>query len=612
MILLRVYPLPFVYLIVTLLISNLIKAQVEFGEEEEEFEAIRVVGSSPPDGTIVKRGYDIRLSCRTSIKWFFCLWKSPDGNKQCAIQESSPRSVCSPDKRVVLQGGANFCELHLKNSSAIDDYGSWMCTVSDAETFESVKHYINLEIAVPAIVEFDPTFGEDRVLTITENEQQSINCKASKAHPTPILTWEGDESLSLDTNADPLIFRDEATHSSEVQHTSVYKAKLEDNNRIITCVATQLDHDGRTVLYETSATLKLNVEKIILPVDYALHQRIGIISGVLLSIIFILLLIVCLIIFLCRKRRRRDTPNNKRSRASSSQLSIATSGDLSPPSLKPIWTVKQGDRYKRDEQLIMAKKYEIKISPTNIRRPDSQVTYSTMGSREGSWIEIEEENRSIGSGSIIHTQPTGSAPISSSPILSTSSPSGPPPPPRETHFDESIEEDDFSFDLPRPVIFQQPAGTSQNYQNPFHPTPQTTTSQTPLSYLTSWRPNSATNNTTTSEPYYHFGYGSQAALTYTRPSSALSYPNSVADPTKPIELFYYNFPAPKRLPTPNGMINTSGVSVFECDLGCFKIPPESSSTHQLEEAKEEPEFDFNDIITRNQSKDSSEEDPRDV
>ncbi|CAB4066914.1 unnamed protein product [Lepeophtheirus salmonis] len=534
----------------TLLISNLIKAQIEFGEEEEEFEAIRVVGSSPPDGTIVKRGYDIRLSY---------------GNKQCAIQESSPRSVCSPDKRVVLQGGANFCELHLKNSSAIDDYGSWMCTVSDAETFESVKHYINLEIAVPAIVEFDPTFGEDRVLTITENEQQSINCKASKAHPTPILTWEGDESLSLDTNADPLIFRDEATHSSEVQHTSVYKAKLEDNNRIITCVATQLDHDGRTVLYETSATLKLNVEKIILPVDYALHQRIGIISGVLLSIIFILLLIVCLIIFLCRKRRRRDTPNNKRSRASSSQLSIATSGDLSPPSLKPIWTVKQGDRYKRDEQLIMAKKYEIKISPTNIRRPDSQVTYSTMGSREA--------NRKCSN--IFFPYPFN--------FIAKRS----PPPPRETHFDESIEEDDFSFDLPRPVIFQQPAGTSQNYQNPFHPTPQTTTSQTPLSYLTSWRPNSATNNTTTSEPYYHFGYGSQAALTYTRPSSALSYPNSVADPTKPIELFYYNFPAPKRLPTPNGMINTK-------------------------EAKEEPEFDFNDIITRNQSKDSSEEDPRDV
>ena len=44
-------------------------------------------------------------------------------------------------------------------------------------------------------------------------------------------------------------------------------------------MATQLDRDGRTVLYEASTSLKLKVEKIVLPVDNALTQRIGIISG---------------------------------------------------------------------------------------------------------------------------------------------------------------------------------------------------------------------------------------------------------------------------------------------------------------------------------------------
>ena len=65
-------------------------------------------------------------------------------------------------------------------------------------------------------------------------------------------------------------------------------------------MATQLDRDGRTVLYEASTSLKLKVEKIVLPVDNALTQRIGIISGVLLAIIFLILLLVFCCFVICR------------------------------------------------------------------------------------------------------------------------------------------------------------------------------------------------------------------------------------------------------------------------------------------------------------------------
>ena len=77
----------------------------------------------------------------------------------------------------------------------------------------------------------------------------------------------------------------------------------------------QVDHDGRTVLYESSTSLKLRVEKLVLPVDNALTQKIGIISGVLLAFIFLILLIVfcCFVVVKrCTRRRGGRRPGDKR------------------------------------------------------------------------------------------------------------------------------------------------------------------------------------------------------------------------------------------------------------------------------------------------------------
>lgn len=61
---------------------------------------INVINATPPDGTLVKVGRTVRLSCRTDASWFFCVWKSPNGGKQCAINEERPTSVCSGDERI--------------------------------------------------------------------------------------------------------------------------------------------------------------------------------------------------------------------------------------------------------------------------------------------------------------------------------------------------------------------------------------------------------------------------------------------------------------------------------------------------------------------------------
>ena len=46
---------------------------------------IQIISSEPQDGTIVKKGDDIRLSCKTNQQWFFCVWKGPGGAKQVIL-----------------------------------------------------------------------------------------------------------------------------------------------------------------------------------------------------------------------------------------------------------------------------------------------------------------------------------------------------------------------------------------------------------------------------------------------------------------------------------------------------------------------------------------------
>ena len=98
-------------------------------------------------------------------------------------------------------------------------------------------------------------------------------------------------------------------HTTDVYHTIKYRAQLQDNNTVLTCIATQLDMNGKDVLYESSTTITLKVDKIVLPpVDNALTQKIGIISGVLLSVIFLILLIVFVVFLVCKRRRKRSRP----------------------------------------------------------------------------------------------------------------------------------------------------------------------------------------------------------------------------------------------------------------------------------------------------------------
>lgn len=144
---------------------------------QQQVKGIKVTKTLPPDGKIVKRGQEVRLSCQTNQKWFFCLWRGPDGDKQCAIQESAPQSVCQNDNRILLRGGINNCDIIIRNARP-EDYGAWNCLVNDVVDFESDRASINLEIGIPATVEFSPKYGDppDNVLEVDEGTKSKVCC----------------------------------------------------------------------------------------------------------------------------------------------------------------------------------------------------------------------------------------------------------------------------------------------------------------------------------------------------------------------------------------------------------------------------------------------------
>lgn len=388
-----------------------------------------------------------------------------------------------------------------------------------------------------------------------------ITCAALGGHPAALLSWSEPQNASLNTNERPKITPSALAHATDVRHTAVYKANLNDNDREITCVATQIDHDGRTVLFESSTSLKLKIDKIILPVDNALTQKIGIISGVLLAIIFLILLLV-FCIFVCCKRRR------KRSRPSSSQATTESSPE---PPIKPIWTTDRLLHPQASSSPDLAAKqlhhFTDILEPADvsgigksqnnggvgkINGTASQGTMSTRSTTsQGSW----EEDRSVG-GEVEEVNITAPPSVAN---RGKNSPSL-----HETHFGSDLE-------LPRTVLHHP-----DPYQ--FHHVPQQHVPYQQMApppagpqhgrFSVGARPNSsAAEHHPMMYPYYpNSSHNTTFPQSGQRPTSALSFP---ANPQSMLVDPAFMVPGSRHLPTPNGQLTTSAKSVFDCDLGCF-------------------------------------------
>ena len=125
-------------------------------------------------------GHTVTLSCGTNMQWFFCVWRGPNGNKQCALQqnqESNPQNICEDDdggNRITLKGSRTNCDIELKDVQ-VSDFGTWQCIVTDDVNFQTDKTKIALEVGQAANVKFSQNFGKDSTLIITEGDSVSVS-----------------------------------------------------------------------------------------------------------------------------------------------------------------------------------------------------------------------------------------------------------------------------------------------------------------------------------------------------------------------------------------------------------------------------------------------------
>ena len=149
--------------------------------------AISIVSTHPPPGKIIPEGSNLTISCSSSEPWFFCLFNSPEGDKQCGIQESEVSSVCSSDTLLSLSGESSTCSLDIARVTR-DMHGGWMCLLNEIEQFDSVKTIVRVEVGVPAKVGWI-THTQEGLLHLVEGEEKEIVCGATDGYPQMDFKW---------------------------------------------------------------------------------------------------------------------------------------------------------------------------------------------------------------------------------------------------------------------------------------------------------------------------------------------------------------------------------------------------------------------------------------
>ena len=295
---------------------------------------ITIVSSSPGNSSLVRAGEPGELSCTSDKPWFLCVWRSPGGDKQCAIQETgqgSTTSVCQGDPRIELHGGANFCSIRLRETSR-EDWGSWMCLLQDGEKFHADRKLLGLQVAQEGRLQLvaGGRRVEDGVLRLTEGETILLECRVEEAFPRPLFSWRGPSTLPV-LEEDRHLYHEER-HEYSSQSSVQYRATTNHTNTTISCVAEQFQQAGGTTrgpalpLYTLSGQVSLQVEPLPRPLPYSLSTTMGVLSGILLTVIFLLLVCVVTTAVMCRRQRRE-------------QASLADSSDYqTPDSLQPVWT----------------------------------------------------------------------------------------------------------------------------------------------------------------------------------------------------------------------------------------------------------------------------------
>ena len=94
-------------------------------------------------------------------------------------------------------GSEKFCSLKLENVS-IEDHGTFMCLLNQADVFHTDQSYLELEIATRAQIKLRKKQSEEkRFLELVEGDWVDLVCEGKRAYPAPSFEWNvpGKESV---------------------------------------------------------------------------------------------------------------------------------------------------------------------------------------------------------------------------------------------------------------------------------------------------------------------------------------------------------------------------------------------------------------------------------
>merc|ERR1719430_3029213 len=122
------------------------------------------------------------------------------------------------------------------------------------------------------------------------------------AYPQPLFYWLGPRAGNLTVEEAGGDEYDGKEHQY-LSHSSVlYTPSVNDTNTTISCGTEQHDTEG-VLLYKHLGIIHLDVKPLPLPKAQAISAKVGIISGILLTIIFILLVCVIATALVYHKKR---------------------------------------------------------------------------------------------------------------------------------------------------------------------------------------------------------------------------------------------------------------------------------------------------------------------
>ena len=269
------------------------------------------------------------LTCSSESPWFFCVWEGPLGGRLCSVQsrdgQVSNSDACGDgDGRFQLLGNSTHCTLVIDNVG-IADNGEWTCALTD-HNMDTTKQYSNLDIVKPGtitmvtaidILSGDTGIKQEQIghVEMIHGDTVQLQCQLEEIWPLTNISWSFSQDGKVLENLENVVdikygeqvVTSDCEHCSlNIQQTASLTLYQENNGLVVKCNNIIQDVMGRDIIKEAGVHVEIKAP---LSVDSGhlkdMSKKIGLLPGIVISVILILLSIAILISFCIRGSQKR-------------------------------------------------------------------------------------------------------------------------------------------------------------------------------------------------------------------------------------------------------------------------------------------------------------------